>query len=87
MTLELVKEKYTNTPIIISPKWVLGFHVHMDTFNIVVGVMLKPNVAGKVDQPIAYVPMLLNPTKNNYTTIDGEILTMVYAWTTLLYEQ
>ena len=47
--MELIKEKYTNRPIPISPNWDLEFHVHMDAFNIVVGIMFVQNFIGKAD--------------------------------------
>ena len=77
--MELVKEKYTNAPILISPKWDLEFHVHTDASNIALGVMLAQNVIGKADQPIAYASRLLNSAGKNYTTTKREALAMVYA--------
>jgi hypothetical protein len=38
---ELIKHKYIETPILISPNWQVEFHVHIDTSSFIVGVMLS----------------------------------------------
>jgi hypothetical protein len=37
---ELIKQKYIETPILISPNWQMEFHVHTNASLLVVGVML-----------------------------------------------
>ncbi len=72
---ELIKHKYIETLILISPNLQVKFHVHIDVSLLVVGVMLSQNVTGKSDQPIVYASRLLNKVEQNYNTIDGEVCT------------
>jgi hypothetical protein len=58
----------------------LKFHVHIDTFNLVVGAMLAQNLIKKCDQSIAYASQLLNNIEQNYMMTEKETLTMVYAF-------
>ncbi len=67
------------TPILILPNWQMEFHVHTDASLLVVGVMLAQNPTNKYDQLIVYASRLFNKAKQNYTTIKGKALTMVYA--------
>jgi hypothetical protein len=65
--------------ILLTPRWDMVFHVHVDVLNLVVKAMLAQNPIGKCDQLITYVLRLLNNVKKNYTTTKREALTMVYA--------
>ncbi len=67
---ELIKHKYIEAPILISPNWQVEFHVHINVSLLIVGVMLFQNVIRKSDQPIVYACRLLNITKQNYNTIE-----------------
>jgi hypothetical protein len=64
---------------LISPHWVLEFHVHINAFNLVVKTMLTQNFIKKCDQPIVYASWLFNHAKWNYTTTKREELAMVCA--------
>jgi hypothetical protein len=50
--LKLIKHKYIETLILISPNWQVEFHVHTNASLLAIGVMLSQNVIGKNDQPI-----------------------------------
>ncbi len=63
----------------ISPNWQMEFHVHIDASLLTVGAMLSQNLIGKSDQPIVYAYKLLNRVEHNYSTIEREVLTMVFA--------
>jgi hypothetical protein len=76
---ELIKQKYIEALILISPKWQLEFHVHIDASLLVVRVMLFQNVTGKSDQPIVYASRLLNRIKHNYNITHKETLVMVFV--------
>ena len=76
-----IKDRYTNAPILIAPRWDLEFHVHTDASDIAVGAMVAQNQTGKCDQPISYASRLLNSAERNYTTTEKEALAMVYALT------
>jgi hypothetical protein len=66
-------------PVSMVPNWKIEFHVHTNTSNFVLGVMLGPNPNYTIDRPIYYASKLMNNAKNNYTTTEKEILTMIYA--------
>jgi hypothetical protein len=44
-----------------------------------VGAMMSHNVIGKSDQLIVYASRLLNKVKQNYSTTEREVLTMVFT--------
>jgi hypothetical protein len=67
---ELIKQKYIETLILISPNWQVEFHVHTYASLLTMGAMLSQNVIGKSDQLIVYAFSLLNRTKSNYSTIE-----------------
>jgi hypothetical protein len=62
-TWELIKHKYIEAPILISPNWQMEFHVHTNASLLIVGAMSSHNVTRKNDQPIMYASRLLNKTK------------------------
>ncbi len=74
----MIKHKYIEAPIPISPNWQVEFHVHIDASLLVVGLMLSQNVIGKNDQPIVYVYRLLNKVEQKYSTTEREALVMVF---------
>jgi hypothetical protein len=53
--------------------------VHVDAYSIVLGAVLAQPGAGDIDQPLSFASMKLSTTKINYTTIEREGLSMVYA--------
>jgi hypothetical protein len=75
----LIKQKYIEAVILISPNWQVEFHVHTYASLLAMGAMLSMNVAGKSDQPIMYVFRLLNIKKKNYSTINKKALPIVFA--------
>ncbi len=44
---EAIKYKYLYALILIAPKWDMEFHIHTNTSNLVVKVMLVQNPIGK----------------------------------------
>ncbi len=56
----MIKHKYIEALILISPNWQVEFHVHTYVSLLVVGAMLFLNITGKSDQPIVYAFSLLN---------------------------
>ncbi len=75
---ELIKQKYIETQILISPNWQVEFHVHTNACLLVVGAMLSQNITRKNDQPIVYAFKLINKIKNNYSTTERMALAMVF---------
>jgi hypothetical protein len=65
-TWKLIKHKYVEAQILVSPKWDMEFHVHMNASLLIVGALLAQNIIGKSDQPIVYVYRLFNNAKENY---------------------
>jgi hypothetical protein len=63
----LIKQKYIEAPILISPNWQVDFHVHTDGSLLAVRVMLFQNVARKSDQQVVHASRLLNKVKKNYS--------------------
>jgi hypothetical protein len=53
-TLEWMKSSIIRLPIFIVPNWKMEFHVHVDTSNFVIGVMLGQNINNIIDYPIYY---------------------------------
>ncbi len=78
---ELIKQKYIEASILISPNQQVEFHVHIDASLLAVGAILSLNAIGKSDQLVMYAFRLLNITKQNYNTIKKEVLTMVLLCT------
>ncbi len=76
---ETIKQKYMEAPILIAWNWEEEFHVHMDASNLVVGTTLTQNLGNKCNQPIAYASRLWNSAKHNYTTMERNVLAMVYT--------
>ncbi len=72
---ELIKQMYLEASILISPNW----HVHVNASLLIVGAMLSQNLTGNNDQPIMYASRLLNKVEHNYSTIEREVLAMVFA--------
>jgi hypothetical protein len=53
--------------------------VHTNASNSALGAMLSQNLDKTIDRPIYYASRLMNNAEKNYTTIEKEALTMVYA--------
>ena len=74
---ECLKEKLTNAPIIIAPNWNLPFEIMCDASDFALGVVLGQRV-DKHFRPIYYASKTLNPSQENYTTTEKELLVVVY---------
>ncbi len=53
--------------------------MHTYASLLIVGAMLAQNLTRKYDQPIVYASRLLNCVEENYSTIEHEALTMIFA--------
>ncbi|GKB51957.1 reverse transcriptase domain-containing protein, partial [Tanacetum coccineum] len=69
----ILKEKSTTTPIIISPDWNVPFELMGDTSDFVVGAVLGQRIDGKFE-PIYYASKTLNNAQEHYTTTKKELL-------------
>ena len=66
-------------PILILPEWNKEFHVHVDASCIEVGAVLSQPGKLDIDHPMEFANRKLLKVENNYSTIEGEGLAMVYA--------
>ncbi len=76
---ELIRHKYIEASILISPNQQVEFHVHTNASLLDVWAMLSQNVTRKNHQPIVYALKLLNKTEQNYNTTQKKALAMVFS--------
>jgi hypothetical protein len=65
--------------MLMVPNWKIEFHVHTDASNFVLGVVLGQNPYNTIDRPIYYANRLMNSAVKNYTTINKEVIVMIYV--------
>ncbi|GKA85321.1 putative nucleotidyltransferase, ribonuclease H [Tanacetum coccineum] len=75
----ILKEKLTTTPIIISPDWNAPFELMCDASDFVVGAILGKQIDGKF-KPINYASKTLNNAQEHYTTTEKELLAVVFSF-------
>ena len=61
-----------------APNWQLPFEVMCDASNLAVGAVLRQMEEGKL-YVVYYASKTLNETQRNYTTIEKELMAVVYA--------
>ncbi|GJU84387.1 reverse transcriptase domain-containing protein [Tanacetum coccineum] len=76
---ELLKEKLTCAPVIVSPIWNLPFELMCDASDFAVRVVLGQK-DGKNFHPIYFASKTLNPTQQKYTVIKKELMAVVFAF-------
>ncbi|GJZ68215.1 putative nucleotidyltransferase, ribonuclease H [Tanacetum coccineum] len=69
----ILKEKLTTAPIIISPDWNEPFELMCDASDFAVGAILGQRIDGKF-KPIYYASKTLNNAQEHYTTTEKELL-------------
>ncbi|XP_076891846.1 uncharacterized protein LOC143543396 [Bidens hawaiensis] len=74
----VLKNKLVEAPILMSPDWSLPFEIMCDTSDYTVGAVLGQGMDKK---PVAiyYVSKTLSDAQINYTTMEKELLMVVYA--------
>ncbi|GJW92080.1 reverse transcriptase domain-containing protein [Tanacetum coccineum] len=75
----ILKEKLTTTPIIISPDWNVPFELMCDASDFAVGVVLGQRIDGKF-KPIYYASKTLNNAQEQYTTTEKELLAVIFSF-------
>ena len=75
---EYCKTLLTNEPILIYPDFTKTFHLTTDASNFAIGAVLSQGTVGQ-DRPIAYASRTLNEHEINYSTIEKELLAIVWA--------
>ena len=77
-SFEELKAYLTTTPIVRAPNWQLPFKVMCDASDLAIGVVLSQREEGK-PYVVFYASKMLNEAQRNYTTIEIELLVVVYA--------
>ncbi|RDX68931.1 Retrovirus-related Pol polyprotein, partial [Mucuna pruriens] len=75
-----LKSRFTFAPILQAPNWDLPFELMCDASNSALGAILGQKAG--VSQPahiIAYASRTMDPAQQNYTTIEKELLAIVFA--------
>ncbi|QBP37036.1 putative RdRP [Lampyris noctiluca errantivirus 1] len=72
------KNLLTNSPILQYPDFTKEFILTTDASNYALGAVLSQNINGK-DLPIAYASRTLNEHEINYSTIEKELLAIIWG--------
>ncbi|GJW64311.1 reverse transcriptase domain-containing protein [Tanacetum coccineum] len=75
----ILKERLTTTPIIISPDWNVPFELMCDASDFAVGAILGQRIDGKF-KPVYYASKTLNNPQEHYTTTEKELLVVVFSF-------
>ncbi|GKB84364.1 putative nucleotidyltransferase, ribonuclease H [Tanacetum coccineum] len=75
----ILKEKLTTAPIIISPDWNIPFELMCDASDFAIGAILGQRIDGKF-KPIYYASKTLNNAQEHYTTTEKELLVVVFSF-------
>ena len=77
-SFEELKFHLTTAPIVQAPNWWLPFEVMCDASDLAIGAVLGQREDGK-PHVVYYASKTLNEAQRNYTTIEKELLAVVYA--------
>lgn len=75
-----LKEALTTAPILAYPDFEKPFNVTTDASDFALGAVLSQGEVGS-DRPICYSSRTMNPAETRYSTIEKELLAIVYAVT------
>ncbi|GKC04786.1 reverse transcriptase domain-containing protein, partial [Tanacetum coccineum] len=76
---EILKEKLTCAPVIISPNWNLSFELMCDASDFTIGAVLGQK-DGKNFHPIYFASKTLNLAQQKYTVTEKELMAVVFAF-------
>nr|GEY08174.1 reverse transcriptase domain-containing protein [Tanacetum cinerariifolium] len=76
---ETLKKKLTEAPILVVPDWNLPFELMCDASDFKIGAVLGQRKT-KHFQPIHYVSKTMTEAQIHYTTMEKEMLAVVYAF-------
>ncbi|RDX62470.1 Retrovirus-related Pol polyprotein from transposon 17.6, partial [Mucuna pruriens] len=75
-----LKNKLTSAPILQAPNWYLPFELICDASNSALGAVVGQRFeVGQLVHVIAYASRTMDPAQQNYTTIEKELLAIVFA--------
>nr|GEU87448.1 hypothetical protein [Tanacetum cinerariifolium] len=78
-SFETLKKNLTEGPILVVPDWNLPFELMCDASDFAIGAVLGQRKT-KHFQPIHYASKTITEAQNHYTTMEKEMLTVVYAF-------
>ena len=73
-----LKDALVNPPLLIYPDFSNPFNLTTDASNEALGAVLSQGEVGR-DKPIAYASRILNAAERKYSTIEKELLAIVWA--------
>lgn len=76
----ILKEALCNAPVLQYPDFTKNFIITTDASNCAIGAVISQGEIGK-DRPISYASRTLSKPELNYSTIEKELLAIVYAVT------
>ncbi|GJY02014.1 reverse transcriptase domain-containing protein [Tanacetum coccineum] len=76
---EMLKKKLTEAPILIAPDWDLPFELMCDASDFAIGAVLGQRHE-KYFRTIHYASKTITVAESHYTTIEKEMLAVVYAF-------
>ncbi|KDR23651.1 Retrovirus-related Pol polyprotein from transposon 17.6, partial [Zootermopsis nevadensis] len=77
-SFDLLKYKLTHTPLLQYPNFAKPFILTTDASGYAIGAILSQGKLGQ-DKPIAYASRTLNSAEVNYSTVEKELLAIVWA--------
>jgi len=77
-SFDILKSALCQEPILQYPDFTKPFLLTTDASGTAIGAILSQGQIGK-DQPISYASRVLNDAERNYSTIEKELLAIVYA--------
>nr|GEV66904.1 reverse transcriptase domain-containing protein [Tanacetum cinerariifolium] len=78
-SFQTLKRKLTEAPILIAPDWDLPFELMCDASDFAIGVVLGQRQE-KNFRPVHYASKTMTKAESNYTTMEKEMLAVVYAF-------
>ena len=78
-SLDTLKRKIVEAPILRFPNWSVKFHVHIDASDLAIGAILTQPGDYGMDYPIVYSNIKINKLEWNYSTTEKKALGMVFA--------
>lgn len=72
------KELLTNAPLLQYPDYSKAFILTTDASNVAIGAVLSQGTVGN-DKPVAYASRTLSDTESRYSTIERELLAIIWA--------
>ncbi|XP_059295575.1 uncharacterized protein LOC132048911 [Lycium ferocissimum] len=79
VAFNLLKERLTSAPVIVTPNWSLAFELMCDASDFAIGAVLSQR-HNKIMHPIYYASRTLNAAQMNYTVTEQDLLAIVYAF-------